>query len=122
MEKASEEQRKAERQLRKAAESGIVLETTADEALLGDAEQALLKSLYAYPQVVANAGETYSPSLIANYMFDLAKDFNSFYQASPIFREENVALRSLRLRLSQMVAMVLKSGMALLGIEVPEKM
>ena len=108
--------------LRKAADSGIALEATADEALLGAAEQALLKSLYAYPQVVANAGETYSPSLIANYMFDLAKDFNSFYQASPIFKEENEALRALRLSLSKMVATVLKSGMALLGIEVPEKM
>ena len=108
--------------LRKAADSGIALEATADEALLGPAEQALLKSLYAYPQVVAAAGESYSPSLIANYMFDLAKDFNSFYQASPIFKEENEALRALRLRLSKMVAMVLKSGMALLGIDVPEKM
>ena len=108
--------------LRKAADSGITLEATADEALLGDTEQALLKLLYAYPQIVANAGESYSPSLIANYMFDLAKDFNSFYQASPIFKEENEALRALRMRLSQMVAMVLKSGMSLLGIDVPEKM
>ena len=108
--------------LRKAADSGIALEAAAHEALLGTAEQALLKTLYTYPQVVAAAGESYSPSLIANYMFDLAKDFNSFYQASPIFKEENEALRALRLRLSKMVAKVIKSGMALLGIDVPEKM
>jgi arginyl-tRNA synthetase len=108
--------------MRKAEENGIVLEATTDASLLGDSEKALLKSLYAYPQVVEAAGEGYSPALIANYMFDLAKDFNSFYQASPIFKEDNAALRALRLRISQMVAMVLKRGMALLGIDVPEKM
>jgi len=108
--------------LRKAKENGISIEQSKDVSLLGDNEQALLKSLYAYPQVVEAAGEGYSPALIANYMFDLAKDFNGFYQSSPIFKEENEALRALRLRLSQMVAKVLKSGMALLGIDVPEKM
>lgn len=108
--------------MRKAEENGIVLEATTEASLLGDSEKALLKSLYAYPQVVEAAGEGYSPALIANYMFDLAKDFNSFYQASPIFKEDNAALRALRLRISQMVAMVLKRGMALLGIDVPEKM
>lgn len=108
--------------MRKAEENGIVLEAATEASLLGDSEKALLKSLYAYPQVVEAAGEGYSPALIANYMFDLAKDFNSFYQASPIFKEDNAALRALRLRISQMVAMVLKRGMALLGIDVPEKM
>ena len=108
--------------LRKAEENGIELTTTTDVTLLGESEKNLLKSLYAYPQVVEAAGEGYSPALIANYMFDLAKDFNSFYQASPIFKEDNAALRALRLRISQMVAMVLKRGMALLGIDVPEKM
>jgi arginyl-tRNA synthetase len=108
--------------LRKAEENGISLEFGNEASLLGDSEKGLLKSLYAYPQVVEAAGEGYSPALIANYMFDLAKDFNAFYQSSPIFKEENAALRALRLRVSQMVAMVLKSGMALLGIDVPEKM
>ncbi len=108
--------------MRKAEENGIVLEAATEASLLGDSEKALLKSLYAYPQVVEAAGEGYSPALIANHMFDLAKDFNSFYQASPIFKEDNAALRALRLRISQMVAMVLKRGMALLGIDVPEKM
>ena len=108
--------------MRKAEENGIVLEAATEASLLGDSEKALLKSLYAYPHVVEAAGEGYSPALIANYMFDLAKDFNSFYQASPIFKEDNAALRALRLRISQMVAMVLKRGMALLGIDVPEKM
>jgi arginyl-tRNA synthetase len=108
--------------LRKAEENGIVLEDVTDASLLGDSEKGLLKALFSYPQVVEAAGEGYSPALIANYMFDLAKDFNAFYQSSPIFKEENNALRVLRLRLSQMVATVLKRGMALLGIDVPEKM
>lgn len=108
--------------LRKAEENGIDLVVSVDDYLLGDSEKALLKSLYAYPQVVEAAGEGYSPALIANYLFDLAKDFNGFYQVSPIFKEENKNLRALRLRLSQMVARVLKCGMALLGIDVPEKM
>lgn len=108
--------------LRKAEENGIDLVVSADDYMLGDGEKALLKSLYAYPQVVEAAGEGYSPALIANYLFDLAKEFNGFYQVSPIFKEENKNLRALRLRLSQMVAMVLKRGMALLGIDVPEKM
>ena len=108
--------------LRKAEENGIDLVVSVDDYFLGDSEKALLKSLYAYPQVVEAAGEGYSPALIANYLFDLAKDFNGFYQVSPIFKEENKNLRALRLRLSQMVARVLKCGMALLGIDVPEKM
>ena len=108
--------------LRKAEENGIDLVVSVDDYFLGDSEKALLKSLYAYPQVVEAAGEGYSPALIANYLFDLAKEFNGFYQVSPIFKEENKNLRALRLRLSQMVAMVLKRGMALLGIDVPEKM
>ena len=108
--------------LRKAEENGISLKDEADASLLGDSEKGLLKALFSYPQVVEAAGENYSPALIANYMFDLAKDFNAFYQSSPIFKEENNALRVLRLQLSQMVATVLKRGMALLGIEVPERM
>ena len=108
--------------LRKAEENGIDLVVSVDDYFLGDSEKALLKSLYAYPQVVEAAGEGCSPALIANYLFDLAKDFNGFYQVSPIFKEENKNLRALRLRLSQMVARVLKCGMALLGIDVPEKM
>ncbi len=108
--------------LRKAEENGIVLGEVADASLLGESEKGLLKALFSYPQVVEAAGDSYSPALIANYMFDLAKDFNAFYQSSPIFKEENNALRILRLRLSQMVATVLKRGMALLGIEVPERM
>lgn len=108
--------------LRKAAENKVELDLPMAAADLGMAEKTLLKSLYAFPQVVANAGESYSPALIANYMFDLAKDFNGFYQSSPIFKEENAALRATRLCISQLVALVIKHGMSLLGIDVPEKM
>lgn len=108
--------------LRKAAENKVELNLPMAAADLGTAEKTLLKSLYAFPQVVANAGESYSPALIANYMFELAKDFNGFYQSSPIFKEENAALRATRLCISQLVALVIKQGMSLLGIDVPEKM
>ena len=60
--------------------------------------------------------------MIANYAFDLAKEFNRFYQETPIFKEENAAARDLRLRISELTALVLKNAMSLLGINVPEKM
>ena len=108
--------------LRKAMDSRLDMNLPVNPAMMSAVEKTLLKSLYAFPQVVEAAGEQYSPALIANYVFDLAKDFNSFYQASPIFKEENASLRALRLQLSQLVALVIKQGMSLLGIGVPEKM
>lgn len=108
--------------LRKAAEAGISTKICNPNIALQSAEKEILKTLYTYPQVVANAGENYSPALIANYVFDLAKDFNGFYQSCPIFKEEDADLRSLRLAISKMVAMVIKQAMSLLGIDVPEKM
>ena len=73
-------------------------------------------------KTVLAAGDNFSPALIANYCYDLAKQFNHFYQDTPIFKEEDAAKRLLRLKLSRWVSLVLRSGMALLGIEVPEKM
>ncbi len=107
--------------LRKAAENGI--DYTAETAVeLPKAEKELVKVLYDFPEVVQNAGATMSPALIANYAFDLAKEFNRFYQETPIFKEENAAARDLRLRISELTALVLKNAMSLLGINVPEKM
>lgn len=108
--------------LRKAEDNHIDMTCVSEDIVLGTVEKTLLKSLYAYPQVVASAGDSYSPALIANYIFDLAQSFNSFYQACPIFKEENEQLRALRLQISQLVALVIKQGMSLLGIAVPEKM
>ncbi len=85
-------------------------------------EIALIQHLTDYPSVVAEAGRTYSPALIANYIYELVKQYNQFYHDCSILREENAAVRSLRLALSDATARTVKSGMALLGINVPERM
>ena len=74
------------------------------------------------PETVRQAGEEYSPALIANYAFDLAKEYNQFYHDCPILREEDPARRSFRTGLSEMTAKVISSAMRLLGIRVPERM
>ena len=75
-----------------------------------------------FAAVVRQAGTDYSPSLIANYCYDLVKEYNQFYHDFSILREENEAIRLFRLVLSAEVAKIVKSGMGLLGIEVPERM
>ncbi len=86
------------------------------------AEKDLLKRLTQYPGIVADAGKTYSPALVANYIYELTKDFNHFYQTVPILKEENKELLEFRVAASALTARVIKSGMALLGIRVPERM
>lgn len=109
--------------LRKAAENNANLTVNMDLSFLpAEVEKALIRRLYEYPQIVQNAGESYSPALIANYIYDLAKEFNAFYQETPIFKESDLQKRTFRLQLSQFVASVIKSGMSLLGIDVPERM
>jgi arginyl-tRNA synthetase len=85
-------------------------------------EKELIKQLTAYPEIVQQAGKDYSPAVIANYIYDLVKLYNSFYQSVSIFREENKEKVNLRLQLSKAVANVIKSGMKLIGIDVPERM
>ncbi|MFH1118675.1 MAG: arginine--tRNA ligase [Bacteroidota bacterium] len=85
-------------------------------------EADLLILLYQFPQVVSQAGEELSPSVVANYLFDVAREYNQFYHELNILKEENKDTRKLRLALSQLSAIVIRNGMALLGIEVPEKM
>lgn len=89
---------------------------------LTDKEVALIARLGEYPAVVADAGTNYSPALIANYTYDLVKEYNSFYHDCPILREENAAIQQTRLVLSYAVANVISRAMALLGIEMPERM
>ena len=108
--------------LRKGAENGIDLSANLPQLSLNEEEKTLINLLYQYPKTVLAAGDNFSPALIANYCYDLAKQFNHFYQDTPIFKEEDAAKRLLRLKLSRWVSLVLRSGMALLGIEVPEKM
>ena len=96
---------------------------SADEKVeFNSKEKEVLNCLFSFPSVVRQAGETYSPSLIANFAFDLAKNFNAFYQDTPILRENDEAKRNMRLRLSYFTGATIKTAMHLLGIDVPERM
>ena len=108
--------------LRKAAEQGIDITDGRANIELEAEEKQLVKMLYRYPQVVLSAGDSFSPALIANYIYDVAKQFNHFYQETPIFKESDEQKRILRLQISQWVAVTIRNGMKLLGIDVPEKM
>ena len=108
--------------LRKGAENGIDLNAKLPQLSMNEEEKTLINLLYQYPKTVSVAGDNFSPALIANYCYDLAKQFNHFYQDTPIFKEEDAAKRLLRLKLSRWVSLVLRNGMGLLGIDVPEKM
>ena len=85
-------------------------------------EVELIKYLVDFPATVLSAGENYSPALIAAYVYDLAKMYNGYYHDHSILREENAAIRAMRLQLSALVAKVIKTGMGLLGITVPSRM
>ncbi|MDR1592647.1 MAG: arginine--tRNA ligase [Prevotellaceae bacterium] len=85
-------------------------------------ERYLIRLLTQYPAVVGEAGKNFSPALIANYAYELAKEYNQFYHDYPILREENSDLKNFRLALSENVSRVIRSAMGLLGIDVPDKM
>lgn len=106
--------------LRKATE--LNLSENFDEVQLNDKEIALISALASFPEVVKQAGKEYSPSLIANYTYDLVKEYNQFYHDYSILKEEDAAVRAMRIVLSRNVAKVIKQAMALLGIGVPDKM
>lgn len=109
--------------LRKAAEQGIALpEVLPTDFEISDKEEGLIQMVANFAQVVKEAGETYSPACIANYTYDLVKEYNQFYHDFSILRESDEKLKVFRLVLSANVAKVVKEGMALLGIEVPERM
>jgi arginyl-tRNA synthetase len=91
-------------------------------AILDNKEKSLLRLLSSYPEVVRQAGEEYSPALVANFGYDLAKEFNQFYQELPILKEEDTSVREFRLALTSLTGQVIASAMHLLGISVPEKM
>ena len=107
--------------LRKAEEAGINTDNYMSASLLAE-EVELIKALADYPAVVRTAGEQFAPSVIAAYAYDLAKQFNGYYHDHSILKEENEAVRSLRLTLAREVARTLRSAMSLLGINVPERM
>jgi arginyl-tRNA synthetase len=109
--------------LRKAAEAGIQVPAQLPMGVqLSTKEEGLIQLLADFKSVVRTAGTDYNPSIIANYTYDLVKEYNQFYHDFSILREENEALKVFRLALSQQVAAVVKTAMGLLGIEVPERM
>ncbi|MCW5521029.1 arginine--tRNA ligase [Aureitalea sp. L0-47] len=85
-------------------------------------EKELLKQLQLFPEIVQGAAANYSPALVANYIYDLVKEFNSFYQNVTILGAENTREKDFRVRLSDAVAKVIKTGFGLLGIDVPDRM
>lgn len=109
--------------LRKAAEAGIVIpEVLPANIELSEKEEGLIQMVVDFAAVVRQAGEDYSPSGIANYVYDLVKEYNQFYHDFSILREENEDVKLFRIALSANIAKVVRLGMGLLGIEVPDRM
>ena len=112
--------------VRKAAEQGIAPAQLAQlpdfDSLANDKERAVAKCLHQLPDTVAAAANNFSPAMVANYAYDLAKTFNSFYQDTPILRESDPNLKLFRVGLCNLVAHAIKNSMNILGIEVPERM
>lgn len=109
--------------LRKAEEQGISLPEKLDTSvMLSEKEENLVQLLTEFPEIVKQAGNEYNVSIIGNYVYDLAKEFNQFYHDFSILKEENTSLRDFRLVLSKNVANTIKKGMKLFGIDVPERM
>ncbi len=103
-------------------QEGQLVEFNNDGLRISDKEKSLIQNLASYPAVLKQAGNTYSPALIANYLYDLAKDFNGFYQDTPVLRETDEKLKSFRLALVQYTGLILKKGLYLLGISAPSAM
>ncbi len=109
--------------LRKAAAVGIsAVEISFDELEMHPKEKELIKIIQQFPETIQLAAENYSPALIANYTYDLVKEFNSFYQNVPILATDNEVEKAFRVKLSKAVGEVIKSAFSLLGIDVPERM
>ena len=108
--------------LRKAEELGIALPNTFAGLTISTKEQELIAKVAEYADIVEEAARTYSPAVIANYVYDLVKEYNQFYHEYSILKEENEELRAFRLALSEVIARTIASGFSLLGIEMPERM
>lgn len=109
--------------LRKAIETGIVIPgNLPEQTILSVKEEGLIQMLSEFAAIVKQAGEEYSPSVIANYIYDLVKEYNQFYHDFSILREENKDLKVFRLTLSRNIGKIIRLGMGLLGIEVPDRM
>jgi arginyl-tRNA synthetase len=109
--------------LRKAEEQNLKMEgKLSSDLVISDKETALIQLVAEFASVVKQAGEEYSPALIANYAYELVKEYNQFYHDFSVLKEEDPAIRLFRLRLSATVARTARVAMSLLGIEMPERM
>ena len=108
--------------LRKAEEAGVKVVPGDIHTALTEKEQNLVKLIAKLPAVVKEAGDNYSPALIGNYAYELAKEFNQFYHDYSILKEENEQVRNLRLLLAQQCSVAIENAMGMLGIEMPERM
>ena len=110
--------------LRKAAQIGVDLSVAGFDHIteVAESEAALIQLLNDFNRKIKSAGEDYSPAILAQYLFDLAKEYNRFYAELPIFHEKDAQLQSFRVALSAQTAKTIKRGMQLLGIHVPERM
>ena len=108
--------------LRTAEEAGVKIVPGDIHTALTEKEQNLVKLIAKLPAVVKEAGDNYSPALIGNYAYELAKEFNQFYHDYSILKEENEQVRNLRLLLAQQCSVAIQNAMGMLGIEMPERM
>ena len=108
----------------KAKEENIDIDSTtiADNITINDKEKEVIKNISSFANVIKEAGKNYSPSLIANFVYNLAKSFNTFYQDCSILKEEDKQIKQMRVCLAYFTSVVIKTSMNLLGIDVPEKM
>lgn len=108
--------------LRKYAEMGDNKEAITLPSVLQEKEKTLLKSITLFPSIVQEAADNYSPAVVANYVYDLVKDFNSFYQNVSILGEEDTSKRHFRVALSKKIGELIAESFKILGIQVPERM
>ena len=107
---------------RKAAEAGVNVDDANAPGSISEKECAIIRLLNEFPAIIKQAGTDYSPSGIANYTYDLAKEYNQFYHDYSILREENESVKAFRILLTRNVGKVIKTAMNILGIDVPERM
>ncbi len=109
--------------LRKASDLNLSTNNTIDSSLeLSEKERTLLKTISRFPEIVHQAAASFSPALVANYCYEITKEFNQFYHEHSILNEPSEATKIFRLKLSGVVAKILRTGMGMLGIEMPERM
>ena len=89
---------------------------------LHEKEKELIKLQYDFAKILEEAAHTLNPAVVANYSYDLTKSFNQFYNECPVLKEENLAIKELRIKLVETTARIIKNGMLCLGIDVPERM